>query len=263
MPNGSVLSKHFWTEVVRIACYTKNRSIIVKRHDKTPYEIFRERIPDISYFHVFGCPSVESIMFTNTSIDEIGIDDSSRYPPVIAPNEQDTPHTEDVEGLPDLITLKGLKNKKFRMNKSKVNPLKNLQETTLKPQWSRDQHIKLVNIIGDPGEGMLKRSMAAKLTAALASECLFVDFLSKIEPKKVPEALKHPGWVDAMQRKDEVGTVIRNKARMVAQGFSQEEGIDYDETFALVAMMEAIKIFFAFATYMNFIIFQMDIKVPS
>ncbi|GJT19037.1 retrovirus-related pol polyprotein from transposon TNT 1-94, partial [Tanacetum coccineum] len=75
--------------------------------------------------------------------------------------------------------------------------------------WSRDQHIKLVNIIGDPGEGMLTRSMAAKLTAASASECLFTDFLSKIEPKKVSEALKHPGWVDAMQ--EELNQFYRNK----------------------------------------------------
>ncbi|GKC18540.1 hypothetical protein Tco_1020690 [Tanacetum coccineum] len=64
-------------------------------------------------------------------------------------------------------------------------------------RWSRDQHIELVNIIGDPGEGMLTRSMATKLTAASASGCLFVDFLSEIEPKKVSKALKHPGWVDA------------------------------------------------------------------
>ncbi|GJY92570.1 retrovirus-related pol polyprotein from transposon TNT 1-94 [Tanacetum coccineum] len=133
MLNDSVLSKHFWTEAVRIACYTQNRSIIVKRHDKTLCEIFRERIPDISYFLVFGChvfihnhkdhlgkfdakaddgyflgysfiskdfrvfntrrqqvdetyhvifdESMEAIRFTNTSVDEIGIDDSSRYPP--------------------------------------------------------------------------------------------------------------------------------------------------------------------------------------
>ncbi|GJS00633.1 retrovirus-related pol polyprotein from transposon TNT 1-94 [Tanacetum coccineum] len=133
MLHGSVLSKNLWTEAVRIACYTQNRSIIVKRHDRTPYEIFRERIPDISYFYVFGCPmsihnhkdhlgkfdakaddgyflgysfnskafrvfntrrqqieetyhvtfdeSMEAIRFTNTSVDEIGIDDSSRYPP--------------------------------------------------------------------------------------------------------------------------------------------------------------------------------------
>ncbi|GKD68217.1 retrovirus-related pol polyprotein from transposon TNT 1-94 [Tanacetum coccineum] len=65
-------------------------------------------------------------------------------------------------------------------------------------RWSRDQHIKLVNIIGEPTEGMLVRSMAAKLTAASASECLFANFLFKVKPKKVSEALKHLGWVDAM-----------------------------------------------------------------
>ncbi|GJX61110.1 hypothetical protein Tco_0294010, partial [Tanacetum coccineum] len=59
-------------------------------------------------------------------------------------------------------------------------------------RWSREQHIELVNIIGNPGEGMLTRSIIAKLTAALVSECLFTDFLSEIEPKKVSEALKHP-----------------------------------------------------------------------
>ncbi|GKC32768.1 retrovirus-related pol polyprotein from transposon TNT 1-94, partial [Tanacetum coccineum] len=67
MLNGSVLSKHFWTEAVRTACYTQNRSIIVKRHNKTPYEIFRERIPNISYFHVFGC-----LVFIHNHKDYLG-----------------------------------------------------------------------------------------------------------------------------------------------------------------------------------------------
>nr|GEW14753.1 copia protein [Tanacetum cinerariifolium] len=53
-------------------------------------------------------------------------------------------------------------------------------------------------------------------------------------------------------KKDEHGTVIINKARLVAHGYSQEKGIDYDETFAPVARMEAIRIFLAFATCMNF-----------
>ncbi|GJW05962.1 retrovirus-related pol polyprotein from transposon TNT 1-94 [Tanacetum coccineum] len=60
-------------------------------------------------------------------------------------------------------------------------------------RWSKDQHNKLMNIIGDPSEGILTRSMAAKLTDALASKCLFADFLSKIKPKRVSDALKHSG----------------------------------------------------------------------
>ncbi|GKE16349.1 retrovirus-related pol polyprotein from transposon TNT 1-94 [Tanacetum coccineum] len=114
--------------------------------------------------------------------------------------------------------------------------------------------------------GMLTRSMATNLTTVSASECLFADFLSEIEPKKVSEALKHPRWTDAMQeelnqnKKDKHGTTTKNKARLVAQGYSQEEGIDYDETFAPVARMEAIRIFLAYATYMNFKVYQMDVK---
>ncbi|GJZ85518.1 retrovirus-related pol polyprotein from transposon TNT 1-94 [Tanacetum coccineum] len=104
-------------------------------------------------------------------------------------------------------------------------------------RWSQTQHIKLVNIIGDLGEGMLTRSMAAKLTTASASECLFLDFLSEIEPKKVSEALKHPSKIAIGSK-----WVYRNKK--------------YEH----VARMEAIRIFPAFATYMNFIVFQMDAK---
>ncbi|GJU94806.1 retrovirus-related pol polyprotein from transposon TNT 1-94 [Tanacetum coccineum] len=142
---------------------------------------------------------------------------------------------------------------------------------TLAPQdrWSQDKHIELVNIIGNPGAGMLTRSMAKQLSAASAHECLFVDFLSEEEPKKVSEALKHPRWVDAMQ--DELNQFARNKVWtlvpapndktiIVAQGYNQQEGIDYDETFAPVVRLEPIRIFLAFATYMNFTVYQMDVK---
>ncbi|GJY78667.1 ribonuclease H-like domain-containing protein [Tanacetum coccineum] len=84
-----------------------------------------------------------------------------------------------------------------------------------------------------------------------------------IEPKKISQALEDESWVDAMQeenKKDERGVVVRNKARLVAQGYRQEEGIDYDEVFAPVARIEAIRIFLAFASYMGFIVYQMDVK---
>ncbi|GJW68789.1 putative ribonuclease H-like domain-containing protein [Tanacetum coccineum] len=66
-------------------------------------------------------------------------------------------------------------------------------------------------------------------------------------------------WV-YRNKKDKRGIVVRNKARLVTQGYRQEEGIDYDEVFAPVARIEAIRIFLAFASYMGFIVYQMDVK---
>nr|GFB89290.1 ribonuclease H-like domain-containing protein [Tanacetum cinerariifolium] len=66
-------------------------------------------------------------------------------------------------------------------------------------------------------------------------------------------------WV-FRNKKDERGIVIRNKARLVAQGYTEEEGIDYDEVFAPVARIEAIRLFLAYASFMGFIVYQMDVK---
>ncbi|GKE13786.1 putative ribonuclease H-like domain-containing protein, partial [Tanacetum coccineum] len=66
-------------------------------------------------------------------------------------------------------------------------------------------------------------------------------------------------WV-YRNKKDERGIVVRNKARLVAQGYTQEEGIDYDEVFSLVARIEAIGLFLAYASFIGFIMYQMDVK---
>ncbi|GKA30234.1 retrovirus-related pol polyprotein from transposon TNT 1-94 [Tanacetum coccineum] len=66
-------------------------------------------------------------------------------------------------------------------------------------------------------------------------------------------------WV-YRNKKDERGIVVRNKARLVAQGYTQEEGINYDEVFAPVARIEAIRLFLAYASFMGFIVYQMDVK---
>ncbi|GJS38240.1 putative ribonuclease H-like domain-containing protein [Tanacetum coccineum] len=117
-------------------------------------------------------------------------------------------------------------------------------------------------------------------------------FLSDIETTSIAKALSDSSWVEAMQeellqfklqqvwilvdlpsgkrvigtkwvfrnKKDERGIVIRNKARLVAQGHRQEEGIDYEEVFAPVARIEAIRLFLAYASFMGFMVYQMDIK---
>nr|GFA97339.1 copia protein [Tanacetum cinerariifolium] len=68
------------------------------------------------------------------------------------------------------------------------------------------------------------------------------------------------GTMDEENKKDEREIVIRNKARLVAQGHTQEEGIDYDEVFAPVARIEAIRLFLAYASFMGFTVYQMDVK---
>ncbi|GJS20961.1 putative ribonuclease H-like domain-containing protein [Tanacetum coccineum] len=95
--------------------------------------------------------------------------------------------------------------------------------------------------------------------------CLFACFLSQVEPKKtlmdLPQSKRAIGtkWV-YRNKKDDRGIMVRNKARLVAQGYIQEEGIDYDEVFAPVARIEAIRLFLAYPSFMNFIVYQMDVK---
>ncbi|GKB40949.1 putative ribonuclease H-like domain-containing protein [Tanacetum coccineum] len=82
--------------------------------------------------------------------------------------------------------------------------------------------------------------------------CLFACFLSQEEPKKITQALQDESWVEAMQEE-----LLQFKLQ---NGYRQEEGVDYDEVFAPVARIEAIRLFLAFASFMGFSVYQMDVK---
>ncbi|KAJ9567612.1 hypothetical protein OSB04_003578 [Centaurea solstitialis] len=147
-------------------------------------------------------------------------------------------------------------------------------------------------VIGDIQSPMITRKQSKDLGFQNPHSAMFSCFLSQTEPKKVFDAMKDPSWIEAMQeellqfvlqhvwdltdlprghraigtkwifrnKKDEKGIVIKNKARLVAQGYTQEEGIDYDDVFAPVARIEAIRLFLAFASYKRFKVYQMDVK---
>ncbi|KAL8132289.1 hypothetical protein AgCh_007965 [Apium graveolens] len=141
------------------------------------------------------------------------------------------------------------------------------------------------NLLTDLDQGISTRSRFHNL-------CAFYAFVAEFEPKNAQEVVADEHWSVAMQeelnqfercdvwelvpppqdakiigtrwvfknKKDEDGNIIRNKARLVAQGYNQQEGIDYNETYAPVARLEAIRILMAFAAHKKFKLYQMDVK---
>ena len=81
----------------------------------------------------------------------------------------------------------------------------------------------------------------------------------ELVPRPSNQSVIETRWV-FRNKMNENGIIVRNKARLVAQGFNQEEGIDYEETFALVARLEAIRMLLAFACFKDFVLYQMDVK---
>ncbi|GKC35506.1 putative ribonuclease H-like domain-containing protein [Tanacetum coccineum] len=122
-----------------------------------------------------------------------------------------------------------------------VSPIPTSRITSIHP---------LTLILGDPQSAVQTRSKVSKSSGAHAFILVDLPYGKKTIGTK---------WV-YRNKKDEKGVVVKNKARLVTQGHRQEEGIDYDEVFAPVARIEAIRIFLAFASYMGFIVYQMDVK---
>ncbi|GKB03832.1 retrovirus-related pol polyprotein from transposon TNT 1-94, partial [Tanacetum coccineum] len=153
-------------------------------------------------------------------------------------------------------------------------------------KWTKDH--PLDNIIGE-----LERPVSTRLQLhEQALFCYYDAFLTSVEPKNYKDALTQACWIEAMQEElhefdrlevwelvprpdkvmiitlkwiykvklDEMGGILKNKARLVARGYRQEEGIDFEESFALVARLDAIRIYLAYAAHMNMIVYQMDVK---
>ncbi|KAJ9553229.1 hypothetical protein OSB04_017274 [Centaurea solstitialis] len=380
----------FWAEAVSTACFTQNRTIITKRFQKTPYHIINRRVPNVKFFHVFGCRCyilnnrdnlgkfdkkadegyflgysltsktfrvynkrtkmvMETIYVTfdetvsmtsehnssgleihsqtsTTTSDSITDPNSSEldllfmdaFLDICADNEDlilsRNPRV-DIHDVPEPSSMNDSgpsENICSTSNSDQAIPVPSVEQSELTPddqseipaiidendsqnnlddlailpaqlKWTRAH--PLYNVIGDVNDGV-------KTRFASANYCLHKSFLSKIEPKNVSQALDDSDWLLAMQeellqfkrnkvyrlvprpqdksiiktkwifrnKKDESGVIVRNKARLVAKGYSQQEGIDYDETFAPVARIEAIRIFLAYAAHKNIKVFQMDVK---
>ncbi|KAJ9551482.1 hypothetical protein OSB04_015527 [Centaurea solstitialis] len=185
-------------------------------------------------------------------------------------------YSEDLQIVPSFESLQEVPISSYTDSSYDLQLYRPLPHTT---KWTRDH--PLHQIIGDPNAPVQTRS-------ATANECLFAAFLSNVEPLKVADALADPDWFMAMQ--EEINQFVRLKvwrlvprpegksiidtkwifknkkdednivARLVAKGYRQQEGIDYNETFAPVARIEAIRMFLAYAAHKDFTVYQMDVK---
>nr|GEU87480.1 hypothetical protein [Tanacetum cinerariifolium] len=154
-------------------------------------------------------------------------------------------------------------------------------------QWTKDHPLE--QVIGEPSRPVLIRNQLR----SDGDMCMYALSMSTMEPKNVKEAMTDLAWIDSVQEEllqfkrldvwvlvpspynispltlkwlfknkhDEEQTVIRNKSRLVVRGYRQEEGINFKESFASVARMEAIRIFLAYAAHKSFTVFQIDVKI--
>ncbi|GJT41281.1 putative ribonuclease H-like domain-containing protein [Tanacetum coccineum] len=235
----SKLPTTFWAEAVSTACYVQNRVLIVKPHNKTPYELFRD----------------QDGTHDDCSLQDNGTDDQQVN---TASPEVNTGSREVSTAVPEVNTA---------TPEDLMGPIPTTEDHTRSSVQTRRMTTSYseLGFLGAIYEGKTHQDLHT---------CLFAVFSYSRRTKRVSKALSDPQWVEAMQeellqfklqnvwvlvdlpkghraigtkwvyrnKKDERGIVIRNKARLVAQGHTQEEGIDYDEVFAPVARIEAIRI---------------------
>ncbi|GJS37844.1 retrovirus-related pol polyprotein from transposon TNT 1-94 [Tanacetum coccineum] len=278
-------------EAINTACYTQNRSLIRLRYNKTPYELIQDKKPDLSFLHVFGSlwinlmqkQTLEFLLLTSMASEQFSSEPGLQYmtpatsctglvskpisqQPCIPPNRDDwdclfqpmfdeyfnpptitdapstsIPSSQEQEHSP--IISQGFeespKTPTFHDDPLNESPQDSTSQGSSSNviqihtpfehlgRWTKDHPI--ANMIGDPSRSVSNNKEA---TQKDVNGVIFDAFLLQ--------------W----------GT--KEQARLVAQGFRQEEGIDFEESFAPVARIEAIRIFIANAAHRNMTIYQMD-----
>ncbi|GJY55485.1 retrovirus-related pol polyprotein from transposon TNT 1-94, partial [Tanacetum coccineum] len=252
-------NEFLWAEAVSTACFTQNRSIIHTRYNKTPYELLHSRKPNVEYFHVFG-----SLCYPTNERDDlgemkpkadigifIGYSETSRRTNPIFLNEADEFNQEDSLEFDGNTLLTPYDAPDFSeaesstaLDPSNMHEFHQVQPST--HIWTKAHSLE--QVIGDPSKLVMTRNRLQTDSEL----CMYALTVSTLEPKNIKESMSDHSWIESMQ--DELHQFER------LDGYKQEEGIDFEESFAPVARLEAVRMFIAFAAHKNITIFQMDVK---
>nr|GEX06989.1 hypothetical protein [Tanacetum cinerariifolium] len=281
-----------WAEVVATACYTQNRSLIHTRHRKTPYELVHNKKPDLTFFKVFGALCYP----TNDSEDlgklqptaDIGIFVGyapSRKGP--APNFL-TPGQISLGLVPNPVPVTSYVPPTNKELEILYQPMfdEYLEPPRAERPASPAQAVQApVNSDDTPSSTTIDQDAPSlsisptssalqsySLHQGVANESTFMEDNPVAETPFINVFAQEPNFEASSSgdisstestyvKLDEYGNVLKNKTRLVAKGYRQEEGIDFEESFAPVARIEAIRIFITNAASKNMIIYQMDVKI--
>nr|GEZ90932.1 retrovirus-related Pol polyprotein from transposon TNT 1-94 [Tanacetum cinerariifolium] len=206
--------------------YSK-RSIIHLRFNKTPYELINDRKLDISFLYVFG-----ALCYPKNDRKDIGKLGAKGLDLTYAPSTITT--QQPTEGELDLLFEAMYDD--YIGGQPSATP-----RIVLAAQAHQDHPLE--QVIGEPSRPVLIRNQLQ----SDGDMCMYALTVSTMEPKNVKEAMTDPAWIESMQEE-------------LLQFKRLDEGIDFEESFAPVARMEAIRIFLAYVAHKSFTVFQMDVK---
>ncbi|GJZ73728.1 putative ribonuclease H-like domain-containing protein [Tanacetum coccineum] len=365
----SLLPTTFWAEAVSTAYYVQNRVLVIKPHNKTPYELLHGRPPSISFMRPFGCPvtilntldplgkfdgkadegffigysinskafrgvtdwlfdiafyyqksmdyepvTTESKLNKECSLEDSVADDAgkdyeensnegerqwSKRKEGRASNKEDDQNVQDFRAALDNLLVQ---QKKGYANNTNRDSIVSPSVSTARQRFTNVDNLPadpLMHDLEDTGifsgayddedvgaeadlnnletTWMLVLFQAEFTKGPILNDQIIRDINLTTQTRRMTKISKEHAmfarlvdlpkgkhaigtkWV-YRNKKDKRGIVVRNKARLVAQGYTQEEGIDYDEVFVPVARIEAIRLFLAYASFMGFIVYQMDVK---
>nr|GEY94048.1 retrovirus-related Pol polyprotein from transposon TNT 1-94 [Tanacetum cinerariifolium] len=279
MLSASKLPLFFWAEAIATTCYTQNRSIIILTHDKIPYHIINDRKASIKNLHIFGC--ICYINRDGKNLDKMKEKKGSMHSDAHVPSQQEL----------DLL-FGPLYDEFFNAgsNPQDKQPTTNIQPTSAPstPTYvhaeknnndqAKEDHLQddeLTNPFCAPAQEVVESSShnignsnVSTFNQPQVSEYQWMKdhLLEQVRgnPSRSVQTRQqlatNPEMCMFALTEDEDQTVIRNKAQLVAKGYAQEEGIDFEESFAPVACLEAVRIFIAYAAHKSFPIYQMDVK---
>ncbi|GJR21620.1 retrovirus-related pol polyprotein from transposon TNT 1-94 [Tanacetum coccineum] len=257
-----------WAEAVATACYTQNRSMIRRRHGKTPYELLHDKPPDLSYLHVFGAlcyPTNDSENLGKLQPKaDIGI--FIGYAPTKKAfriyNRRTRRIIETIHVDFDELTAMASKHSSSGPALHEMTPItissglvpNPPSSTPFVPPSRSDWDLLFQPMFDESLNPPPYVDLQAPEVIAPIPEAI-----GKLVPPPDKAFVITLKWIYKVKL-DELGGILKNKARLVARGYRQEEGIDFEESFAPVARLEAIRIFLAFAAHMNMVVYQMDVK---